>query len=55
MQADRIVRDAAREALSSDHPVRVHDGDQFLGIIDDDDLLRVIVAEESAPQEVPAT
>ncbi len=54
MQADRIVRDAAREALSSDLPVRVHDGGTFIGIIDDDDLLRCIVAEENSPQEVPA-
>jgi glycine betaine/proline transport system ATP-binding protein len=54
MQADRIVRDAAREALASAHPVRVHDGDRFLGIVDDEDLLRIIVAED-APQEVPAS
>ena len=48
MPADRVVRDAAREALDSEHPVRVHDGDMFLGIVDDDAILRVVVAEESA-------
>jgi glycine betaine/proline transport system ATP-binding protein len=46
MHADRTVRDAAREALASPHPVRVVDGDQLVGVVDDDDLLRVIVAEE---------
>ncbi|MBA2551316.1 MAG: glycine betaine/L-proline ABC transporter ATP-binding protein [Nocardioidaceae bacterium] len=48
MPADRVVRDAAREALDSEHPVRVHDGDMFLGIVDDDAILRVVVAEEGA-------
>jgi glycine betaine/proline transport system ATP-binding protein len=51
MEADLIVRDAAREVLRSQHPVRVHDGDRFLGVIDEDDLLRVIVAED-VPREV---
>jgi glycine betaine/proline transport system ATP-binding protein len=37
--------------LRSQHPVRVHDGDRFLGVIDEDDLLRVIVAED-VPREV---
>ncbi len=46
MQADEIVRDAARTVLEVDGPVRVYDGDTFLGIVDDDDILRVVVAEE---------
>jgi glycine betaine/proline transport system ATP-binding protein len=46
MPAGRTIRDAAREALTSPHPVRVVDGDELVGIVDDDDLLRVIVAEE---------
>ncbi|MEA5453871.1 glycine betaine/L-proline ABC transporter ATP-binding protein [Sinomonas sp. JGH33] len=48
MQANRIVRDAARQVLHSTLPVRVFDGDQFLGLVDDDDILRVVVAEEAA-------
>ncbi|MGY5319232.1 quaternary amine ABC transporter ATP-binding protein [Neomicrococcus lactis] len=47
MQADSVVRDAARKVLSSDLPVRVYDGDKFLGLVDDDDILRVVVAEDS--------
>ncbi len=45
MAPDTVVRDAARQALDSPHPVRVMDGDRLLGLVDDDDLLRVIVAE----------
>ena len=47
MQAEEIVRDAARKVLEADGPVRVYDGDRFAGIVDDDDILRVVVAEES--------
>jgi glycine betaine/proline transport system ATP-binding protein len=46
MQADEIVRDAARRVLDSDDPVRVYDDDTFLGVVDDEDILRVVVAEE---------
>jgi glycine betaine/proline transport system ATP-binding protein len=46
MPADRTVREAAKEAMASQHPVRVVDGDHLVGIVDDDDLLRIIVAEE---------
>jgi glycine betaine/proline transport system ATP-binding protein len=48
LQADRIVRDAAREVLASKGPVRVFDGDDFVGIVDDEDILRVVVAEEAS-------
>ena len=48
LQADRIVRDAAREVLAAHGPVRVFDGDKFVGIVDDEDILRVVVAEEEA-------
>jgi len=50
MQADRIVKDAAREVLESDGPVRVYEGDDFVGVVDDDDILRVVVAEEDGPE-----
>jgi glycine betaine/proline transport system ATP-binding protein len=47
LQADRIVRDAAREVLAAQGPVRVFDGDEFVGMVDDEDILRVVVAEEA--------
>jgi glycine betaine/proline transport system ATP-binding protein len=46
MQADEIVRDAARKVLEVQGAVRVYDGEEFLGIVDDEDILRVVVAEE---------
>jgi glycine betaine/proline transport system ATP-binding protein len=42
-----IVRQAARAAIASEHPIRVMDGDQLLGIVDEDDIMRVVVAEEA--------
>ena len=48
LQCDRIVRDAAREVLAAHGPVRVFDGDKFVGIVDDEDILRVVVAEEES-------
>jgi glycine betaine/proline transport system ATP-binding protein len=49
MTSDTIVRQAARAALASDHPVRVVDDGRLVGIVDDDAILRVVVAEESGP------
>jgi glycine betaine/proline transport system ATP-binding protein len=49
MSSDTIVRQAARAALASAHPVRVVDDGQLVGIVDDDAILRVVVAEETAP------
>ncbi len=46
MSSDTILRQAAQAALASEHPVRVVDGDKLVGIVDDDDILRVVVAEE---------
>ncbi len=46
MSSDTILRQAAKAALASEHPVRVVDGDQLVGIVDDEDILRVVVAEE---------
>ncbi|KRF12463.1 glycine/betaine ABC transporter ATP-binding protein [Nocardioides sp. Soil797] len=48
MTSDTIVRAAAQAALASDHPVRVIDDGKLVGIVDDDAILRVVVAEESA-------
>ncbi len=47
---DSIVRQAAKAALASEHPVRVVDGDRVIGIVDDDAILRAVVAEEEAHQ-----
>ena len=49
MAPDTIVREAAQAALASNHPVRVVDNGKLLGIVDDDAILRVVVAEEGAP------
>ncbi len=54
LQSDRIVRDAAREVLAAHGPVRVFDGDDFVGIVDDEDILRVVVAEESGTRPAAA-
>jgi glycine betaine/proline transport system ATP-binding protein len=46
LPAETIVREAARAVLAADGPVRVVDGDRVVGIVDDEDILRVVVAEE---------
>jgi glycine betaine/proline transport system ATP-binding protein len=48
LQADQIVRDAARVVLDHHGPCRVVDGDRVVGVVDDADILRVVVAEEDA-------
>ena len=47
MAPDTIVRDAARRVIDAEDPVRVVDNGQLLGVVDQDDILRVIVAEET--------
>jgi glycine betaine/proline transport system ATP-binding protein len=54
MTSDTIVRQAARAALASEHPVRVVDDGELVGIVDDDAILRVVVAEEDAHVDVRA-
>jgi glycine betaine/proline transport system ATP-binding protein len=46
LQSDQIVRDAARVVLDHNGPCRVVDGDRLVGLVDDQDILRVVVAEE---------
>jgi glycine betaine/proline transport system ATP-binding protein len=48
MTSTTIVRQAARAALASEHPVRVVDDGELVGIVDDDAILRVVVAEDPA-------
>jgi glycine betaine/proline transport system ATP-binding protein len=47
MDCDTIVQNAARAALASDHPVRVMQDGELVGVVDDEAILRVVVAEES--------
>ena len=47
MDSTTIVRAAAQAALASDHPVRVVENGELVGIVDDDAILRVVVAEEA--------
>jgi len=47
LQSDVIVREAARVVLAHHGPVRVAEGDRIVGMVDDEDILRVVVAEES--------
>jgi glycine betaine/proline transport system ATP-binding protein len=49
LPADTIVREAARAVLAADGPVRVVEGDRVVGVVDDEDILRVVVAEELQP------
>jgi glycine betaine/proline transport system ATP-binding protein len=46
LPVDTIVRNAARAAIASESPIRVVDGDKLLGVVDEDDIMRVVVAEE---------
>jgi len=46
LRSDQIVRDAARVVLDHHGPCRVVDGDKVVGVVDDEDILRVVVAEE---------
>ncbi len=46
LQQNVVVREAARAVLASQGPVRVADGDRIVGMVDDEDILRVVVAEE---------
>ena len=46
LPCDQVVRDAARVVLDSQGPCRVVEGDKVVGVVDDEDILRVVVAEE---------
>jgi len=48
LRADQIVRDAARVVLAHRGPCRVVDAnDQLVGVVTEEDILRVVVAEEA--------
>ena len=46
LQQDMVVQEAARVVLAHHGAVRVADGDRIVGMVDDEDILRVVVAEE---------
>ncbi len=48
LSQDAIVRDAARAVLESHGPCRVVDGERTVGLVDDADIMRVVVAEDGA-------
>jgi glycine betaine/proline transport system ATP-binding protein len=52
MDPDTVVWKAARAALASAHPVRVVEDGELIGIVDDEAILRVVVAEEDTPDGV---
>jgi glycine betaine/proline transport system ATP-binding protein len=45
LSCETIVRDAARAVLAAQGPVRVIDGDRVVGVVDDEEILKVVVAE----------
>ncbi len=46
LQSNVVVKEAARAVLAYQGPVRVAEGDKIIGMVDDEDILRVVVAEE---------
>jgi len=46
LPCNQIGREAARAVLDHQGPCRVVDGDKVVGVVDDEDILRVVVAEE---------
>jgi glycine betaine/proline transport system ATP-binding protein len=48
LPSDQIVRDAARVVLDNKGPCRVVEGDRVVGVVHEEDILRVVVAEEQA-------
>ena len=47
MDVDTVVQGAARAVLDAEHPVRVMEDGELVGIVDDEAILRVVVAEET--------
>jgi len=54
MPSTTIIREAAHAALASDHPLRVVDDGKLVGIVDDEDILRVVVGQERVTPMVSA-
>ncbi|MBA2445570.1 MAG: glycine betaine/L-proline ABC transporter ATP-binding protein [Nocardioidaceae bacterium] len=52
MSPDTVVWKAARAALAADHVVQVVEDGRLVGIVDDEAILRVVVAEEDTTESV---
>jgi glycine betaine/proline transport system ATP-binding protein len=50
MDIDTVVQRAARAAIESDAPVRVVGDGELLGVVDEEAIMRVVVAEEETAQ-----
>jgi glycine betaine/proline transport system ATP-binding protein len=46
MDIDTVVQDAARAAIDSPSPIRVLQGGEVVGLVDEEAIMRVVVAEE---------
>jgi glycine betaine/proline transport system ATP-binding protein len=46
MDIGTVVQNAARAAIDSDAPVRVMENGEMVGVVDEDAIMRVVVAEE---------
>jgi glycine betaine/proline transport system ATP-binding protein len=49
MSIDTVVQRAARAAIESDAPIRVVEDGKIVGVVDEDAIMRVVVAEETSP------
>jgi glycine betaine/proline transport system ATP-binding protein len=49
MDVGTVVQDAARAAIDSRSPIRVLEDGEVVGVVDEEAIMRVVVAEESAP------
>jgi glycine betaine/proline transport system ATP-binding protein len=55
MDVNTIVQQAARAAMDADHPVRVIEDGEVVGVVDEAAIMRVVVAEEdTTAKEVSA-
>jgi glycine betaine/proline transport system ATP-binding protein len=50
LSPDVIVRDAMRQVIGGSSPVKVVENGELLGLVDKDDILKIIVAEPEEPQ-----
>jgi glycine betaine/proline transport system ATP-binding protein len=51
MDVDTVVQKAARAVLEAEHSVQVIEDGKLVGIVDDEAILRVVVAEDEAETE----
>ncbi|MFT4083141.1 MAG: glycine betaine/L-proline ABC transporter ATP-binding protein [Nocardioides sp.] len=54
MTPDTVVQAAARAALDSDAPIRVVEAGRLLGVVDEDSIMQVVIAEETVADPAAA-